>query len=226
MGLDIFDGLAAIGDGVAVLGVERDNRRKEKLAQKLKLEEEARAEQRQIAREKRAEELEGRKVVEKDVILTDSGAYVEVGRNPYGAEVMRRDANPLTVQKINNDLNKDKVTIEQIVANTDAARANAEQNRAETRYMPERYSLQSRLTEAQIRNYDEPNRANREGKVDEDDAVLSQARSMIGKRIKVKDAETGEYVVKIATPAFVAEWLRQKGRRKLADEIYKEEDEE
>jgi hypothetical protein len=45
------------------------------------------------------------------------------------------------------------------LANTDAAKANAEQNRAETAYLPTKHSLEQQLISAQVRNYDEPNRA-------------------------------------------------------------------
>lgn len=223
--------VGALGAFLTSLGGSKNERRKEEWLDAKEKEREAREEERAKRKEDREQQLEARRVA-KTTVRKTGDAYREEAVNSFGDVIKVQDANPLDIEKINMDQQKDKVTIEQVLANTESARANAAQTRAETQYLPEKFGLERRLTEAQIANYNEPNHVEtttQDSKAKEE-AILDQARSMIGKRVKVKvgadQPNAGSYAVKIATAEYVAEWLRQKGYAKLADQILKADDDE
>jgi hypothetical protein len=207
MGLDIYDVMSGAGEALSIVGkdkmdTKRENKKAE-LMERLKREEEERAEQRQIRREGREQKLAEAKVTATELMPGEGGAMFEVDKNAFGAEIGRRPANPLKVEEYTRSKEKEKVTLDQIIANTDSARANAEQTRAETAYAPTRQGLERRLTEAQIENYREPNsRAGGRSEREEDPikaqetSVLLQARSMIGKKKADGTVVTVEDVIK------------------------------
>lgn len=157
MGIELYDALAGLGAGLTSLGQSKETRRKEELAAKLEEEREARAEKRQLAAEQRADRREAARVAKTRNIQRD-GQILEQHINSSGDVIREEAADPLAIESINMGRKKEQVSIDSIIANTDAARANAEQNRAETAYLPKKYALDAALTSSSI----EENRAQAE----------------------------------------------------------------
>lgn len=150
MGLDIFDAFSGIGAGLSTLGAGMDQKRKEELKERLQKEEESRLEQRTIRAEQRQHDEEAKKVKEKVIRPDANGAYKEQKVNVFGDVVGEQDANQLEVDAILRNAKKEDASIDNVIAQTGSYNASAEQNRAETKYLPEKFSLESRYTQSQI----------------------------------------------------------------------------
>lgn len=150
MGIDLFDALGGLGAGLSTLGQGMEVKRKEALAEKLKLADEGRAEERDKRREQRAHDEEAKRVKDKVISPTANGAYKELGVNSYGGTVYEKDANQLEVDSILRSAEKERAGIDQTLSQTDVNKSVVEQNRAETKWLPEKYSLDRNLTESQI----------------------------------------------------------------------------
>jgi hypothetical protein len=100
MGIDIYDVMQGVGAGLVTEGNRRETKRKEELMQKLKLEDEARQEQREVAREERAAKREAAKVSKTEIRPNASGTMEELGYNSLGEVIVRREANPLATEEI------------------------------------------------------------------------------------------------------------------------------
>lgn len=226
MGLDIFDALSAAGEGLGVVGEEktkiRDENRKAEFAEKLERQRLELQAQYDEAKEKRAEARERLKPAgDPEVVTGDNGTYIQRRRNSYGDVVSERPMDKHEIESFRNSQTKEKLSLESLVSDIGYKNSLGAQARATADNAPLDRELKRRLTEAQIRNYDEPNRSESSDTKSADRALLEEARSKIGKWAMVTDATTGKKVKKRITAEFAAEWLRQKGYEDLAGELYK-----
>lgn len=227
-----MSGMGALGAFLTTYAGVKDDRRKEDLAAKLQKERDDRQDQYDQNREARAEKRDRAKPSGAPTFLANQdGSYTKIYKNSFGDEIKREAATPDEVEDVNmtkqerhaklEDALMDPKYKQSLIDKTNSDIGDAPLDRQLKRENLESL-IQSRADNTTDRRNAEEDR--RKGKVtDEDAATLAQARSMIGKRIQVKDGTTGKHVTKIATPEFVAEWLRQKGRPKLADEIFKDQ---
>lgn len=102
MGIDIYDVMQGVGSGLVTLGNQRETKRKEELMQKLKLEDEARQEQREVAREERAAQRKAKEVDPRltKVLPNASGALEEVLFNSNREEIGRGPLSVIDEEKI------------------------------------------------------------------------------------------------------------------------------
>ena len=220
MGLDLEDFLGGLGAGMSKLGEVKDERRKEKLAQQLEEKRNQDAENREIRREERRDILERKTVRSIRMKPVEGGMYMVEELNSYN-ELAKppRPATPDEVAQHNREEKKGDLSITALETNIEADRANIRRANAETDYIPEKRGLERRLTEAQIRNLDEPNRADPADKVPTPQQesmergleLLSMARASIGKL--GKDGKT------VNTPTSVAKELAAMGYPELAKRI-------
>lgn len=193
MGIDLYDVMNGVGEALTIVGNERmaEKRENKKMAlhEKLKQEEEARAEQRQIRREQREAEREKAKPVGEGRIITkEGGALYRQNVNAYGEPLDERPLDKFEIDQYQRQLRKEEVNIESILANTESARTNAEATRQRMQYEPQKFALESRLTEAQIDNYREPNsRAARDDKP-VDDSLGSLTSMLVKEMSDLKEA--------------------------------------
>lgn len=223
------DAAGALGAFLTTLGKGKEDRRKEDLMIKLEKEREDQAETRAIAREDRAEGRSLKQVKATKLEFGEDGKAFNVSYNANGDVLKKEPASADDIQSHNISQQKEKLGLTSLETDIAYKGALTDETRSRTADAPldrqlKRQNLESMISARadanDIRRQSAEDKKNGKGKDDGDNAILDQARAMIGKRIKVKDGKTGEHVVKIATPEFVAEWLRQKGQPKLAKEIF------
>jgi hypothetical protein len=121
MGLDIFDALSAAGAGLGVIGQEkakvRDEDRKAKFAEKLERQRLEMQDQYEQNKEKRAEARERLKPTgTPEVHPSADGSMHLIQRNSYGDPVIDRPMDKYEIESFNRDQQKDKLSLDSVVA--------------------------------------------------------------------------------------------------------------
>jgi len=150
MGIDLYDALSGIGAGLTSLGQSKETRRKEELAKQLELDREKRANERQLAAEKREEQRRAKVVKEHRRKFVEGVMYVEDINENGDAVRPARLADQSEIEEYQLDQKKNKLGIDALVSQIGATDANAAQTRAETAYLPNKYSLDAELTRSNI----------------------------------------------------------------------------
>lgn len=143
--------LEGIGAGFTAWGQRQAAKEKIKLAEQLELEREKRAEEREIAREQRRAEREASTPASYKPELDDQGNMWMRAYNSAGEPLdKRRPASQLEIEDFNRQREKDRLTLEGLVADTKTKTFNAGRLETEATQDDEMHGLRRQQLEASI----------------------------------------------------------------------------
>lgn len=170
--------LAGLGQGLQQAGQMWDAQRKEKLAQELELAREKRAEQRQLAKEEREAKRLDETVASYKPVVDDNGTVWMQGFNSAGApRGERRAASQTEIEDFNRQRDKDRLSLDKLVAEADTAKFKAGRLSTEAGQDDELFGLRKRQLEASI---------------SETQAQAAERRANAARRTSDKDTDKNE----------------------------------
>lgn len=143
--------LEGIGAGFTAWGQRKDLEYKMKLAEQLEIEREKRAEEREIAREQRRAEREAATPASYKPEIDDQGNMWMRAYNAAGEPLdKRRPASQIEIEDFNRQREKDRLTLEGLVADTKTKTFNAGRLETEASQDDEMHGLRKQQLEASI----------------------------------------------------------------------------